>query len=107
MTRSSKQSLEGEIRECGEGEEGRNRYAAKFKKIQEGSKEGTADMWPRRGGAVDRQWTRQWTVCKDKRNAKRFEVGRCNSTDVANDSYACCTAKIGVIGGGMWNWPAG
>jgi hypothetical protein len=97
--------------ECGEGEEGGNSYAVKFKKTQEGSKEGTADMWPRRGGAVDREWTRQWigsplqTV--HKRNAKRFEVGRCNSTDVANDSYACCTVKIGVIGGGTWNWPTG
>lgn len=59
MTRPSKQSLEGEIR-VGEGEEGGNSYAVKFKKIQEGSKEGTADMWPRRGGAVDREWTRQW-----------------------------------------------
>lgn len=90
----------------GVGEEGGNSYAVKFKKAQEGSKEGMADV-ARRGGAVDRQWTRQWTVCKDERNAKRFEVDRCDSTDVANDSYACCTAKIGVIGGGMWNWPAG
>ena len=56
------------------------------------------------GQTVDKAMDRQWTVCKDERNAKRFEVGRCNSTDVANDSYACCTAKIGVIGGGTWNW---
>jgi len=58
------------------------------------------EQWTESDKAVDRQSLQ--TV--HKRNAKRFEVGRCNSTDVANDSYACCTAKIGVIGGGTWNW---
>lgn len=59
------------------------------------------------GQRVDKAVGRQSLQTVHKRNAKRFEVGLCNSTDVANDSYACCTVKIGVIGGGTWNCQLG